>query len=182
MANLRGFSSGRTFGRSQRRKTSWGAGPAQPVLLGQSAAGTTIWAAGSQALDDGETLVRIRGQYSIILDLVTAAGDGFGESAMGIGLVTSEAFVAGVTAMPSPLTDMDWDGWIWHQLFGPFRGQSTTELGVFPLEAVRGEIDSKAMRKVKEGMILFGATELGLEVGTADLAFGATTRILFKLP
>ena len=141
-----------------------------------------MWALGATVLLDGLTMVRVRGQYTLMLNVVTAVGDGFASYALGICNVTAEAFAVGVTAIPSPLTDMGWDGWLWHQLGGQLRGASTTELGVSPMEAVRGEIDSKAMRKLRNTDVTVGLLELGAEQGAAMVVFTARTRLLDKLP
>ena len=169
------------FSRGPRRKTSWIIGPKQDTTS-KSVAGASLWATGIQTGQDGNTIVRIRGQISGVLEVVTAVGDGFDNSAFGIGLVTDEAFAAGVTSIPGPLSDDDWDGWMWHQFLGPIIGQSVTELGVAPMEAFRFDIDSKSMRKFEEGMTVVGVIELGSETGAATLKWGGRTRMLIKLP
>jgi len=119
----------------------------------------------------------------MMLTVVTSVFDGFVDSAVGIGITTEEAFsVGGTTSLPSPLEDIDWDGWLYHQVVGQFAGFSTTETGRGPMEAVRMEIDSKAMRKFEDGMVVFGCVELGVEAGAATIQFGAHTRLLVKLP
>ena len=112
---------------------------------------------------------------------VTTLGDGFDEVGLGMCYVSENAFGAGVASVPSPLTDMGWDGWMWHQILSQFRGFSTTETGRGPMEAVRMSIESKAMRKVKASDILIGVVEVGTEVGAASLGFQARTRVLDKL-
>ena len=180
------FSSGRSrstprFSRGPRRKTSWIIGPNQ-AKTSKSASGSSIWSTGVATGQDGNTIVRIRGQIAGVLSLVTTVGDAFDNSAFGIGLVTEEAFAAGAASMPSPLVDDDWDGWMWHQYLGPLIGLSTTELGVTPSESFRFNIDSKSMRKFDEGWTVFGAIELGTETGAATLTWGGRTRMLIKLP
>jgi len=141
-----------------------------------------VWSVGQQALEDGLTLVRIRGQFTVCITATTTIGDGFQRFGLGICIVSENAFGVGATAIPAPLTDVGWDGWMWHYLGGQLRGFSTTELGVAPMEAVRVEIDTKAMRKIKESDIVVGVIELGSEVGASTLEFAAETRMLFKLP
>ncbi len=178
MAN---FTRSRSHGRL-RRQTSWAEGPSQqPITL--SAIGSTAWEFGTGTVEDGTTLIRTRGEFTLTVILVGAGGDGFDEAAVGIGVTTEEAFaVGGTTSLPSPLADLDWDGWLYHRLLAQFRGFSTTEVGRGPMEAVRIEIDSKAMRKFEDGMVVFGAVELGIETGTCQMEFGARTRLLVKLP
>ena len=169
------------IGSGQRRKMTWGVGPRQ-VPLDLTAAGATLWSLGSQSLLNDTTVTRIRGELSMVLSVVTTIGDGFDRVAVGICNVTENAFNAGVTAVPAPIGDVGWDGWIWHRWFASFRGASVTELGVSPMEAVRVEIDSKAMRKVHQTDFLIGVVELGAETGAATLQFSAETRVLDKLP
>ena len=166
---------------SSRRKVSWSAGPSQIDTVALTGAGATIWSAGSQALLDDLTLVRVRGEYTIVQTLATNVGDGYDQIGLGMCIVSENAFGVGITAVPHPIADLSWDGWLWHNLLSSFRGASTTEVGRAPMEAVRGEIDSKAMRKTHQSDVLIGVIELGTEVGTANLQFGAVSRVLDKL-
>ena len=98
-----------------------------------------------------------------------------------MGVVTSQAFSTGIGAMPTPITEMDWDGWLWHSFFevhGPV--VSSTELNS-PAMAQRIEIDSKAMRKLGLQETLFMAAEF-TELGTATATIRVGTRVLLKLP
>ncbi len=118
--------------------------------------------------------------YEVFLLSNTAAGDGF-QGALGICLVSNEAFVVGSAAIPGPLTDSDWDGWIWHDFFHVFSPAATLAAGAGDGAAsVRGVIDSKAMRKWSEGYTLAAKVET-VENGTATGEFWADTRVLVKL-
>ena len=180
MAHARRFGS-RAIGSSSRRKTAWSAGPSETTAE-LTAAGAFIWTLGSQALVDGLTQVRVRGEYNVFLPVVTTIGDGYLSMAVGLCIVSENAFGVGITAVPTPFTDMGWDGWLFHRLHSQIIGLSTTELGVAPTEAFRIELDSKAMRKIRATDVLIGVGELGTEVGAATLAFSAQTRVLDKLP
>ena len=175
---------GRQFRRgaivSSRRKTSWSAGP-QQIPTNLSAAGATLWALGSQALEDGLTAVRIRGEGSLLQVTTTTVLDGFANVGLGICNVSENAFNAGVASVPTPLTDIGWDGWMWHMLLSEFVGMSTTETGQAGSEYVRFPIETKAMRKTRASDVLVGVVELGTEVGAAVLRFQATSRVLDKL-
>jgi len=126
------------------------------------------------------TIVRIRGHFQLFLTLVTAVGDGF-HGAIGIGVFTNEAFASGAAAIPGPLTDADYDGWMYHQ-FIDVHGITLTEAdgsnAVVMVQA--GEIDSKAMRIQEDSQTLLGLIEVG-EEGTAAAEFWADTRVLDKL-
>jgi len=169
------------MGSSSRRKTAWSGGPNEP---GNSitAAGAFLWLNGAQVVPDGLTQIRVRGEYSFVLSVVTSIGDGYASMGVGICIVSENAFGVGVTAVPSPLTDISWDGWLYHRLHSNIFGRSTTELGVSPMEAQRVEIDSRAMRKVKGSDFTIGVVELGAETGAATVVFSAQTRLLDKLP
>ena len=146
-----------------------------------TAAGNTIFGEGQEALVS-QTLVRLRGELVIFLEVVTAIGDGFTTIAAGIGIVTADAFGIGVTAMPSPITDPDWQGWMWFQALGPLIGQSVTESeNTGRLAQIRIPIDTKAMRKISPNEVLFGALAVTTEVGAATVTFGMNSRVLTKL-
>ena len=87
----------------------------------------------------------------------------------------------GAAAVPSPIADIAWDGWLWHHLTTPVLGFSTTETGQSPMEAERIVIDSKAMRKIKDTDVLMGIFEIGTETGTATMRVAALTRVLDKI-
>jgi len=164
-----------------RRKVGWDGGPSSTTTA-LTAAGASLWSIGSLVGSDGGTLVRTRGQFSAFLSVVGAIQDGFVNGAVGIGVVSENAFGVGITAVPHPLTDDSWDGWLFHRYMGQMRGSATTELFRFPMEAFRWEIDSKAMRKLKETDVIVGVTELGTLIGAATVIYQADTRMLIKLP
>ena len=161
---------------------SWSLGPQQPTPASVSATGSQLWATGSQAGLDGLTVVRTRGIFTCWLVSVATAGDGFNEVAIGLCNVSENAFGIGASAIPSPLTDMAWDGWFYHANLGPLLSLPTTVVGEIGLSVIRHVIDSKAMRKVRETDVLIGKVEFGTEQGTAVAEFGASTRIMDKLP
>ncbi len=181
MARPRTFTRGRPHGGS-RRRTGWFKGPSEVTPTSITGIGSLLWDTGLQAIDNGLTVARIRGEITLSLTTVTTVLDGFREVAAGICVVSENAFDAGTASVPSPLTDVAWDGWMWHELYSQFRGFSTTPTGQSPLEAIRMPIDTKAMRKLKATDVLIGVVETGVEVGTASLLFGASTRALLFLP
>ena len=172
----------RTGGGSNRRLTGWSAGPRQANPAQITATGAALWVTGAQAPEDGLTVVRLRGMFSCWLEVATAIGDGFNEVAIGICNVTENAFGIGITAVPTPLADMAWNGWLLHMNLGPFISLTTTEETSTGLSMARFEIDSKAMRKTRASDVIIGVIEVGAEQGAATLEFGATTRLLDKLP
>ena len=183
MARPRGF---RPLIRGPARKTAWGVGPTSNAVQESTGTGTVLMTQGSVATSEGLTLVRTRGEMMLWLTNATADGDGF-HGAIAIGVVTLEAFTAGIASIPGPLASDDWDGWLWHQYFtllsnGLMSGAAQTDRNsVNPVVAgVRYQIDSKAMRKFPDDMVIFGIVQQ-TEVGTSTLRMFMQTRLLFKL-
>ena len=168
-------------GRSQRRKTVWSVGP-NAVAVAFSATGSAIWPIGVAPTTPGLTHIRLRGSAVARLTAAGGIGNGF-TGAIGVGVATASAFTVGVTALPTPLTDDFWDGWLWHMYFQILAVTATVSDGVNAVANVlRVEIDSKAMRKIPDAeFVTFGAIEV-IEVGTSTMAFDARTRSLVKLP
>ena len=172
----------------QRRKVGWEGGIGGAVA--QSAITVSADLIVSPALSilfDGLTLVRTRGQLLIFLTSATAAGGGF-VGAFGIGVANTAAVVAGAGSLPTPVTEVDWDGWLfWHaiQVIAPGALAESTvsdELtGVAGMSAAqRIEIDSKAMRKIGIQDSIFGVLQV-VELGSATADWFVDTRILVKL-
>jgi len=145
-----------------------------------------LWTTGISPLEDGNTVVRIRGGYSLSLVDAAADNDGFSTVGIGIGVVTINAFAAGAASVPGPLTDIGWEGWMYHKIVAGLKsingGAANETWGNSGSAFIREDIDSKAMRKLDSDVVLVGVVEMGTEVGTATAHFSADTRILFKLP
>jgi len=168
----------RPFQRSQRRKTSWNIGPHGKVS--HSSNTVSIFPIGAQALIDGQTIIRIRGELNMGLSSIAAAIDGFTRVAFGIGIVTENAFSAGVASVPDPLADIAWEGWMAYWT-GTFYGVVTATISQDIPANVRVDIDSKAMRKIANTDILMGVFSTLEEVGTATVRAQFSSRILAKL-
>ena len=89
------------------------------------------------------TIIRVRGYFKAWTDQVVASETPFG--AIGICVVSREAWAAGAASIPAPYTDSGSDKWLYHSYFGaPY---------LFGANGIAGaiadiEIDSKAMRKL----------------------------------
>ena len=101
--------------------------------------------------------------------------------------MTVDAFNAGSTAVPGPQSDESWDGWLWHRYFrltsaGAIAGGAATDEDIAGImgASLRVEVDSKAMRKVKDEEIVIAVVEVA-EIGVATMWFQFITRGLFKL-
>ena len=167
--------------RSTRRETAWEQGPGAGTLVSISSSSKTILGTAFEPAVPGLTIVRIRGNLQAYLKTASAGDSGF-HCAVGIGIVTTDAFSIGVTAMPGPLSDIFWDGWLFHQIFDIFAASGTIadnfNLG---LAVERFEIDSKAMRKFRTNMTVFAMLET-VEGGTATMSVRVGSRMLLKLP
>ena len=163
-----------------RRRSAWTEGAGGQTNTQAAATFTNILGGGVITSSGEVTIVRTRGELTIGLSAATAALDGF-SGAVGIGIVTTQAFNVGVTALPLPISDAEWDGWMWHQYFNVFAQSASpgfaTDGGTF----ARYQVDSKAMRRLEDEMTLVAVIE-GTEVGTSTMNARFDSRILVKLP
>ena len=161
----------------RRRQTDWGFGPDmldQTVSSSAKLLGTT-----SLTVSEGQTIVRIRGILSLVLQTAASAGDGF-LGAAGIALVNSDAFAAGIGSIPGPQSDANWDNWMWHSFFDVRVNTSTITDGVNAFGAQqRIVIDSKAMRKWDPAETLVLMCEF-TESGAASVNVNCDSRLLLK--
>ena len=163
-----------------RRMTGWGFGPSA-VDLFLTASAKVLWSTGVVlSVEEKATLVRLRGLVTFTLESFGSLGDGF-FGAVGFALVTDQAFAIGTTAVPGPLAEVDWDGWLFHSFFD-VRSVTATEADGFNAVGCvfRMPIDSKAMRIWEDGMTLVGVIE-AQESGTATAEVQGETRTLVKL-
>ena len=162
-------------GRS-RRQTEWEEGPFG--ILNFTAAGSSAIPTSQQAVQSGLTLVRLRGELLVQMSSATAQLDGFPQAAAGVCIVSENAAGVGATAIPGLLTDIEWNGWLWHQSFTIRRAGSglTDDAAIF-----RFPVDSKAMRRFKSLDILVAMVEMGTETGTAVVDVSFNSRILLKI-
>jgi len=184
-----GLRSSRFQRTSVRHRSSWEVGPETSGGGGQQTitasvaqlAGTAV-----QAVIDGQTLIRTRGEVLMFLTSATAIGHGF-YGAFGIAKATSAAILAGAASVPTPITEEAWDGWLYHRYFscisaGPIAAATAAQEALQVnnvCAALRFEVDSKAMRKhaVDEGF--YAAIEV-VEIGTADMRWFFNSRMLQK--
>jgi len=100
------------------------------------------------------TILRTRGFLSSASQATTFAPGIQLSIALGIGLCTTEAALAG--AVPLPYDNPEWDGWFVYQAIDfverPDSATVNTNASMI--------IDSKAMRKVPSGQVLFLSTQL----------------------
>ena len=112
------------------------------------------------------TLVRTRGDLSLFLSIATDVGGYHG--AFGIAVASAPAVVAGILSVPTPITEEDWDGWLYHRYFSCFAGgaiaaataaQQADQVNATSA-ALHFEVDSKAMRKLSVDESVYAAIEV----------------------
>jgi len=174
-----------------RRRSSWEIGPQTGVdgaAIAIASSSLLVGNGGAVVLADGPTLVRLRGELNLFLTLSGGVGDGF-HGAFGVAIANEDAFAAGVGSLMTPITEEDWDGWIYHSYFGIFSGgpvaAATTakqqELVNPGSAVVHREVDSKAMRKLIEHDTIYCALEV-VELGNCTMEWAFNSRMLVKLP
>jgi len=93
------------------------------------------------------TIVRSRGWLSISTDQAIASEDFAG--ALAFAVVSDQALAIGVTAVPTPVADIDSDLWFVYEKIGG-RVTAVTSTGISG-SLVTKPFDSRAMRKVEDG-------------------------------
>ena len=123
-----------------RRLMQW-IGPADQGFISVAGAGATLINSFFPA--EATTIIRNRGQVSVIPETFTADLEIVG--AVGMIVVSEEAFTAGVGSMPEPYSDGDADWMVWRSFAWRFELADATGIN-FPDWTF--EVDSKAMRKM----------------------------------
>ena len=172
--------SGSFRGRS-RRQTAGEEGPGGSGATSVSSSSSVIVGAGSQATEDGLTIVRIRGSVQAYLKTSDAANGGF-HCALGMAVVSNDAFAVGVTAVPNPIDDMLWDGWMYLRFFDihSFGATIAESMNASGLGSIQFEIDSKAMRKLQLNDTLVCVLQ-AVELSTATMSLFLDSRLLVKI-
>ncbi len=173
MARRRDFARGAAAIR-QRRLTAWFEFPPGNVTL-TAAGGTLSFSLNAAALAMRPfTVVRTRFELMLISD--QAAAIEVQAAGFGIAVVSDEATAVGVTAIPTPITDMGSDLWFVYQLIYADESNLTDRTK----GGTKMTIDSKAMRKVDIGQDIVVVSELAATVGGgAVLTLGG--RMLVKV-
>jgi len=157
---------------------TWGAIPGLEVSF--TAAGTTTLS-GTLFFTQAQTVSRIRSLgFMCMLDATQQVGD-LVEMAVGLAVVSTDAAAAGAGSMPDPFGDSGYP-WLW---WGAFHLRSEQATGINQLGSSvyrSGPIDSKAMRRVKDGQSLIWVGEVIQTVGAPVTLFDMPpTRVLTAL-
>ena len=170
----RSFSGGR--GGGARRQTQWlGVIPTSTTIAGGTGA-VLVNSLNAAALALRPfTIVRCVGELYIISDQQAASE--LQGAAYGSAVVSDQAVAIGVTAIPTPFTDISSDLWFLYQaMWNSFAFGDATG---FANEGTRYPYDSRAMRKVEEGEDVVGVIETsGITNGVTVFNWG---RMLIKL-
>ncbi len=170
---------GRSFRVSSKRQTAWNIGVGGTAVTQIVSSSEGFIGNALQPSVEGITIVRIRGLLDVYqAGAVTADGDGFW-GAVGIGIASFAAVSAAIASVPTPLTDVSSENWLWHSFLSIHDGD-TSALSRGPETAQRIDIDSKAMRKFATDQALYAAFEV-VEIGTSGIDLFLQTRTLVKL-
>jgi len=164
----------RPIGRRARKATQWSSTNA-PAALGNLAAATSVIdSTFVTSSATPETILRIRGLFTVQSDQAAASETPLG--AIGICVVSDQAVAAGVASVPTPATEGASDLWLMHQYFhAPM--VFVSGVGVHNL-AFQYQIDSKAMRKVSEDETMIVVVENSSSAHAMD--FAIDIRVLAK--
>ena len=173
MPSSRGFH--RPIRSSQRRRKGWDFGPGGTGATVVNSSSAAFTGSSLSALVDGLTLARLRGRLQAYLSAGDAANSGF-SGAFGIGVTTQSAVAAGITAVPTPVTEQDWDGWIYWTPIQVF-AHAAADLEFAKVDM---EIDTRAMRKLNENSSIYAVVEL-VEVVNAIVQIHFDSRVLVLL-
>ncbi len=152
-----------------KRMVEWVGPPEQGYVAVGSGASVIL---SSLSVEEPITLIRNRGAITIRPNAFVADVDIIG--AIGLGVVSQEAFTAGIGSLPTPYSDADWGGWVvWRSFALHYEFVDGTGQGLIHLPL---EIDSKVMRKVSSNEVLVYVGES--QEGAFNVA--ECTRQLFK--
>lgn len=159
-----------------RRETVWGFIPFFSNVLASSTTASLSASLNATALALRPfTIIRIRGQLQVVSDQQAASEDYIGN--LGFCVVSDQAVAVGVTAVPTPATDLGSDLWMGHESW--IGGLVFSDATGLMQEPVSRPVDTKAMRKVDEGSDFIVVTEAG--VGGSGLVISFVGRFLLKL-
>ena len=177
MPNLRTSNKGIFLrGGVRRRETFWLGIPRASDTMATSATAVLSSTLNAAALALAPfTIVRSRGMWLTHSDQVAASESWMGN--LGMAVVSAEASAVGITAVPTPATNIDSDLFY---LIEQWPGQFVFSSSVgFPPYVIPRIFDSRAMRKVEPGQDIAIVKEAG--IGGSGVVIDSVGRILVKL-
>jgi len=136
-----------------------------------------VYSVGIATLLDALTIVRTRGELSVRI-AAAAAGNTIMRGAMGIILVSSDAFGIGVTAVPGPLSDSGADWYVWVPFTLAFDDVIANNDSVYVAHV---PFDSRGMRKSKGGDVSAIVLEVEADLAGNSIDSSFILREQFKL-
>ncbi len=176
MARRRGFGGRTALRQGQRRESLWvGVDLVNTSIGGGTAVLVSSLNAAALALRPF-TIVRTRLHLFLNSDQQIASENQF--AAVGMAVVSDQASAIGVTAVPTPITDLASDLWFLHQwMTSEFIFATAVGLGGSAGKVM--EVDSRAMRKVEDGEDAIVCVES--DAVSNGVEFGTMGRMLVKL-
>ncbi len=158
--------------RGPKRLSSWFQFQAQDVTM-TAVGGTVVFSLNAAALALRPFTI-VRSRFELMLRSDQSAAIEQQAASFGIAVVSDQAVAVGVTAVPTPNTDMASDLWFVHQnLFADEMGLLDTMRA-----ATKVSVDSKAMRKVDIGQDIVVVGEFG---GFSGCKLSVSGRMLVKV-
>ena len=164
-----------------RRPFGWEEGPGG-TRFDLAASAVTILTSALAVFEDGLTLTRLRGSLTYAMQSFVNVEDRW-TGAFGIGIATSAAVTAGAAAVPTPIAEQGWDGWLfWHAIY--VEGTADAEVTAMGQQFLMGEriiVDSKAQRKLRADESIYAAVEIAAGGTPGPLVGFFDSRVLVKL-
>jgi len=120
--------------------------------LSQSMVGNATFISGGVNSALPFTVLRMLGEYIITPDAAPSAQDAC-SVIVGIGVVSTDAFGVGSTAVPNPSGEVEYP-WLYWAAHDFFFSDSTLLTGGDPARSIRRSFDVRSMRKVKPAQTL----------------------------
>ncbi len=162
--------------RGPRRETVWFEFGIQVISIDTS--GVALASSLNAAALSLRPFTIIRSRFEVLLFSDQKAASETQAAGLGFAVVSDQAVAIGVTAVPTPLTDLGSDLWFVLQLMMA-RFELVSAVGVDGNVGQHYTIDSKAMRKVDVGQDLVETIEVSSASGGTTIVTGG--RMLIKL-
>ena len=133
------------------------------LALGTSVNSDELVQGAALAFASPSTILRIRGAVQASFDSTNTVGDDLALT-WAIGIVSSDAFAAGVSAMPDPAGEPEYP-WLWWGTMFLHSEETAVPAAAWGTHSMRLEVDSKAMRKVSPGQSLVWLMQATSQVG-----------------
>ena len=161
---------GRSYRAPAGRKIDFKQWDAAPGLL-TSFTGNQSALSGGLSFTQPATLLRFRGYVSAFMGESGATVADRMIMTFGLMIMSTDAFTAGPASLPDPATEPEFP-WIWWNELG-LHTEVASGAEAWGVQALRIELDSKAMRKIKPGetvaLIVQSTNQVGAPVVEVDI-------------